>query len=112
MDRRHFLLGSAAAFGAASSMFGSPNDTVRVGVIGVGGHDWTSVGGGKAQSGRGKSHLDGFSRLPNVEVAAVCDVDQGHLDYGVGLIEKATGKKPQSYTDFRKLLENKDIDAI
>ena len=40
MDRRHFLLGSAAALSVSSSVFGSPNDTVRVGVIGVGGHDW------------------------------------------------------------------------
>jgi predicted dehydrogenase len=112
MDRRHFLIGSAAAFSAASSVFGSPNDTVRVGVIGVGGHDWTSIGKGKQPAGRGKSHLDGFSRLPNVEVAAVCDVDQGHLDYGVGLIEKGTNKKPKAYADFRKLLEDKEIDAV
>jgi predicted dehydrogenase len=105
-------MSSAAAFGAASRMFGSPNDTVRVGVIGVGGHDWTSIGGSKAASGRGKSHLDGFSRLPNVEVAAVCDVDEGHLNYGVGLIEKATSKKPKAFADFRKMLEDKDIDAI
>jgi predicted dehydrogenase len=112
MDRRHFLIGSAAAFGAASSMIGSPNDTVRVGVIGVGGHDWTSIGKGKSLGGRGKDHLQGFSKLQNVEVAAVCDVDQSHLDFGVGLIEKATNKKPKAYADFRKLLEDKDIDAI
>src|SRR5207237_1166972 len=40
------------------------------------------------------------------------DVDQSHLDYGVGLIEKATKKKPQGFSDFRKVLEDKNIDAI
>ena len=112
MNRRHFLMSSAAAFGAASTVLGSPNETVRMGVIGVGGHDWTSVGKGKAMGGRGKDHLQGLSKLANVEVAAVCDVDQSHLDYGIGLIEKATGKKPKAYADFRKLLEDKEIDAV
>ncbi len=105
MNRRQFFLSSAAALGAASTVSGSPNDTVRVGVIGVGGH-------GKTLGGRGKDHLQGFSKLPNVQVAAVCDVDQSHLDYGLGLIEKNTQKRPTGYTDFRKLLESKDIDAI
>ncbi|HTS31267.1 MAG TPA: Gfo/Idh/MocA family oxidoreductase [Bryobacteraceae bacterium] len=112
MDRRHFLMGSAAALTAASSVFGSPNDTVRVAVIGVGGHDWTSVGKGKAAAGRGQDHLRGYSRLTNVEVAAVCDVDEGHLNYGLGVIEKATNKKPKGFTDFRKLLDDKDIDVV
>jgi predicted dehydrogenase len=105
MDRRHFLISSAAAMGAASSVFAAPGDTVRVGVIGVGGH-------GKSLGGRGKDHLMGFSRLPNVEVAAVSDVDQTHLDFGLGVIEKATGKRPRGYPDFRKLLEDKSIDAV
>ena len=112
MNRRHFLMGSAAAFGAASTLLGSPNETVRVGVIGVGGHDWTSIGKGKSMGGRGKDHLQGLSKLQNVEVAAVCDIDQSHLDFGLDLIEKATKKKPKAYTDFRKLLEDKEIDAV
>ena len=112
MDRRRFFMSSAAAIGAASTMFGSPNDTVRVGVIGVGGHDWTSLGKGKSNGGRGVSHLQGFSKLPNVEVVAVSDVDESHLNYGLGLIEKAKGTKPKAYPDFRKMLEDKEIDAI
>jgi predicted dehydrogenase len=105
MDRRNFLMSSAAALGAASRAFGGPNDTVRVGVIGVGGK-------GKALGGRGKDHLNGFGKLSNVEVAAVSDVDQSHLDYGVALVEKASGKKPAGYTDFRKMLDDKSIDAV
>jgi predicted dehydrogenase len=105
MDRRHFIMGSAAALGAASNVFGAPGDRVRVGVLGVGGQ-------GEHLGGRGKDHLTGFGKLPNVEVAAVCDVDQRHLDYGVDLVAKQSGKKPQGYTDYRKILDDKSIDVI
>jgi predicted dehydrogenase len=105
MERRHFIVSSAAALGAASSVFGSPSDTVRVAVIGVGGH-------GKSLGGRGKDHLQGYTKLENVEVAAVCDVDQTHLDFGLDLVEKITGKRPRGYADVRKLLEDKSIDAV
>src|SRR2546428_2856157 len=105
MDRRHFLMSSAAALSAASSAFSTPSDTVRVAVIGVGGQ-------GKKLGGRGKDHITGYNKLENVEIAAICDVDQSHLDYGVDLVEKAKGKKPQGYTDIRKLLDDKSIDAI
>jgi predicted dehydrogenase len=105
MDRRHFLISSAAALGAASIVKGSPNDTVRVACIGVGGH-------GKTLGGRGKDHINGYSKLPNVEIAAICDVDQTHLDYGIGLAAEKTGKKPAAFTDFRKILDDKSIDAI
>jgi len=105
MNRRYFLMSSAAALGAASSTFASPNDTVRVGCIGVGGK-------GDKLGGRGKDHLNGYTKLPNVEVAAVCDVDESHLNYGLDLVEKATSRRPRGYADFRKLLEDKTIDAI
>jgi predicted dehydrogenase len=98
MDRRYFLMGSAAAIGAAPRLLASANDTVRVGVIGIG--------------GRGPSHISGFGRLPNVEVAAVCDVDESHLQKGVAQAEKAGWKKPLAFGDFRKMLEDKSIDAV
>ena len=98
-------MSSAAALGAASRMFASPSDTVRVACIGVGGR-------GKKLGGRGKDHINGYAKVPGVEVAAVCDPDQAHLDFGVQLVEKNSGKKPRAYTDFRKLLEDKSIDAV
>ncbi len=104
MNRRHFMVSSAALMASQSVFEGSPNDAVRVGVIGVGGH-------GKTLGGRGKDHLNNFSKLENVTVAAVADIDQTHLDYGVSLIAKL-GKKPDGYQDFRKLLEDKSIDAV
>jgi predicted dehydrogenase len=91
-------MSSAVALGAGSSLLGSPNDTVRVGCIGIG--------------GRGKDHLKGFGGLPNVEVAAICDVDDAHIADGLAQIEKAGRKKPATFKDIRKLLADKSIDAI
>jgi predicted dehydrogenase len=98
MDRRNFLVSSAAALGAASNVFASPNDTVRIACIGIG--------------GRGPSHISGYSRLPNVEVAAICDIDDAHIAKGLTQIERLGKPKPQTYKDIRKLLEDKTIDAI
>ncbi len=98
MDRRQFLMGSAAALGAASSVFGAAGDTVRVACVGIG--------------GRGRDHINGYSKLPNVEIAAICDVDDSHIANGLNQIEKLGKPKPQTFKDIRKLLENKDIDAI
>jgi predicted dehydrogenase len=100
MERRHFLMRGAAAAGAlaARPMLGSPNDTVRVACVGV--------------RGQGGSHIQNYLRMPNVEIAAVCDIDESVLNRRLGEIEKKTGKKPEGYTDLRKLLEDKNIDAI
>ncbi|MDP2040460.1 MAG: Gfo/Idh/MocA family oxidoreductase [Algoriphagus sp.] len=50
--------------------------------------------------------------LPEVDCVAICDVDQNILDKRIAEVETATGKKPQRFTDFRKLLELKDLDAV
>ncbi len=98
MDRRHFLMGSAAALGAASSSFGAASDRVRVACVGIG--------------GRGRDHLRGYSNLANVEIAAICDVDDSHVANGLKQLEGLGKPKPQTYKDIRKLLEDKNIDAI
>jgi predicted dehydrogenase len=100
MDRRHFVMGSMASAGAAlrKSALASPNDTVRVACVGV--------------RGRGRSHIRAYSQMANVEIAAICDIDESVLNARVGEIEKAKGKRPAGYTDLRKLLEDKSIDAI
>jgi len=68
MDRRNFLISSAAALGASSSVFGAASDTVRVAVVGIG--------------GRARDHIAGLIREPNVEIVAICDPDDSHLDRG------------------------------
>jgi predicted dehydrogenase len=98
MNRRHFMMGSAAALGAASATFGSPADTVRVATIGIG--------------GRGKDHISGMNKIQNVEIAALCDVDDSHAEIAVAQVVKLGKKAPTSYKDVRKLLEDKTIDAV
>jgi predicted dehydrogenase len=99
MDRRYFL-GSAISAGVAlrSSALASPNDTVRVACVGF--------------RGRGKDHIRAYSQMDNVEIAALCDIDESVLNTQLTAIEKAKGKRPAAYTDIRKLLEDKSIDAI
>jgi predicted dehydrogenase len=99
MNRRHFFLNSVAA-GAAfrASSLASPNDTVRVACVGV--------------RGQGRSHIQHYSKMPNVQIAAICDIDESILNSRLNDVEKLSGKRPASYTDLRKLLEDKSIDAI
>src|SRR5579862_200789 len=98
MDRRNFFISTAAAAAASNTVFGSPNDTIRIATIGL--------------RGRGKDHIKEITGQPNVELVALCDIDQKVLDAGVKSVEKITQKKPAIYTDYRKLLEDKSIDAI
>src|SRR5215475_12881798 len=105
-SRREFLkVTGAGVAGAAlvttpsdySGILGA-NDRVRVAVCGV--------------RGRGHDHLRGFSRVANTELAALCDVDENVLNQRLGNVEKMGLPKPKSYVDVRKLLEDKDIDAV
>lgn len=98
MDRRHFVMSAAAAAPLVASALASPNDTVRVAVVGA--------------RGQGNSHIQSYLPMQNVEIAAVCDVDESVLNRRLGEIEQKSGKKPAGYTDLRKLLEDKSIDAI
>jgi predicted dehydrogenase len=93
MERRTFLIGAGLALGARAA-----NDTVGIGVIGVG--------------GRGRDHLKYYSRLPEARVVAVCDVNQAQTERAVQIAEKLGGKKPQVYQDLRKMLEDKNVDAV
>ncbi|HKX31913.1 MAG TPA: Gfo/Idh/MocA family oxidoreductase [Blastocatellia bacterium] len=103
--RRDFIKSSVAVSAAAATLgfnikasAGSPNDTIRVAVVGL--------------RGQGNAHLGAYSRMPNVEVAALCDVDESILTQRCQAIEKGTGRKPKEYVDIRKLLEDKSIDAV
>ena len=99
MNRRYFLMSSVAASGAVSaSALPSPNDTVRVCCVGV--------------RGQGRSHLQAYAKMPNVEIAAICDVDESILEQRLNDTEKMTKKRPAGFTDLRKVLEDKTIDAI
>ncbi len=99
MERRYFMMGAAAA-GSQLAVKGlaSPNDTVRVACVGV--------------RGQGNAHIRAYSAMPNVEIAAVCDVDESVLNTRIDEIEKSGKKRPAAFTDYRKLLDDKAIDAV
>lgn len=104
MKRREFVKSSAAATAASTLGFnithyaGSPNGTIRVAVVGI--------------NGQGNNHIKTYGAMANVEVAALCDVDESVLNKRLDEVEKAKGKRPAAFTDIRKVLEDKNIDAI
>jgi predicted dehydrogenase len=77
----------------------APSDRLRIAHIGVG--------------GMGNNHIQWFAALPEVEIAALCDVDANHLAGSMKNLEKLQpGKAVDAYEDFRRILDRKDIDAI
>ena len=107
--RRKFIKTSAAAIAGAgfspiitANAFSynrvSPNDQLNVALIGC-----RSKGFGIL-----KNHLD----IDGVNCVALCDVDQNVLEERAGEVKDTYGQKPKQYSDFRKLLEDKDVDAV
>ena len=76
----------------------SPNDHIGVGLIGC--------------KGMGFADLSSMLKMSEVQLVALCDVDDSVLQERMGDLEKAGVKKPKIYKDYRKLLENKDIDVV
>lgn len=77
---------------------GSPNNKVVVAMMGV--------------NSRGEFLAKELASFPEVEIAYICDVDSKVLDRVIPEVEKISGKRPQRFTDIRKLLEKKDFDAL
>jgi predicted dehydrogenase len=99
VDRRHFLMSSMALPAALkASALPSQNNTVRVAVVGF--------------NGRGRAHISAFLKIPDVEIAALCDIDEAVLENGCRMVEAAGKKRPATFVDFRKLLEDRSIDAV
>ncbi len=107
-NRRSFLKKSVlatASFSFAPSVFSgnSPNETIRMAVVGIGGRGGRYGGGG---------HYPNFVKIPNVKVTTLCDVDERLFPEALDHFESITGYKPKTEVDFRKVLEDKEIDAV
>ncbi|NQU22489.1 MAG: Gfo/Idh/MocA family oxidoreductase [Candidatus Nealsonbacteria bacterium] len=96
-NRREFLKGTAAAgtgfwlagrAGAQES--NSPNEKLNVGIIGV--------------NGRGRANMGGVSKE---NIVALCDIDENYLNK-----VKAAHPNAKTYVDWRKMLDQKDLDAV
>jgi predicted dehydrogenase len=100
-SRRTFLaattalgLAGAGARLPAQDARAAPNDRITLGFIGVG--------------GMGTGLLNIFKGMPDVDIAAVCDVYEPHALRA----KEAAGGKPEVVGDFRKILDRRDVDAV
>lgn len=102
VSRRNFL--GATAFGAAGLALGATshaagaargaNDRVLVGVVGTG--------------SQGNSLVRNLAQVPNARITSVCDIFEPNLKRGADL----AGSQPQTFSDYRRLIESKDVDAV
>jgi predicted dehydrogenase len=96
IHRRRFLkTGAAVSLGAAmyNRAYGA-NERIQVGLIGFG--------------LIGRFHLAALKEQPDVQVTAVCDVHRGRVEAAAEM----AGGNAAKYGDFRKLLEDKNVDAV
>ena len=102
MERREFIGIAAAGLGALSlGMRGcgspqavAPSDWVHLGIIGAG--------------SRGQQMMRTMLRVPGVRFTALCDIYEPRFAEG----RKVTGEETQAYSDYRKMLESREIDAV
>jgi predicted dehydrogenase len=100
MERREFLkqaaLGTAALASTAASALRitGANDRVNLGLVGAG--------------GRGRLLMKLAAAIPNAEFTGVCDLYPPQA----GAVQQSAGPRCRVYNDFRKLLEQKDVDAV
>ncbi len=82
----------------ATSRRSAPSDLVNLGFIGL--------------RNIGNANMNAHLHWPEANVVALCDVDENILRERSGELQQKTGKQAAQYTDFRKMLENPDIDAV
>ena len=92
-SRREFLKVSAAAAVVSQSILGA-NDRVQMGIIGTG--------------VRGNQVQEAFVRNKDMQFVAACDVAKSKLDKFASKL----GGSLATYGDYRRLLENKDVEAV
>ncbi len=101
INRRKFVASSALALGGLMAMemplFGatiSASNTIQVGVIGTG--------------KRGLGLINMIEQVPGLKVVACCDIIPENLNAAMTKV----GAKAKSYTDYEKLLADKNVDAV
>lgn len=76
----------------------SPNDKLQIGVIGCNGMGWSNV--------------NSMLKMKDVDLLAICDVDQAVIDKRLNDYGQLRTNKPTTYTDYRELISNPEIDAV
>jgi predicted dehydrogenase len=106
VNRRRFLGCSASAalaitqgtLAEAAGRDAGSLEPIRLGVVGVG--------------TRGTSLLRSLLEIDSASVVAVCDSESKHRQRGQGIVEKARGRRPEAFDDYRRVLERSDVDAV
>ena len=89
---------AASSAPASSAPASTANDTIHIGMIGMG--------------GRARGFVNNLQRRQDVAVTAVCDVDTSRAVGGADSFAKAFGKQPATFGDYRRLLDDKSIDVV
>jgi predicted dehydrogenase len=90
---------SQAQAAASGDKVAGANDRLRVALIGCG--------------GQGRNDLMKMLRIKNVECVALCDVDDSQTAAAMKSVQEQTAQTPKfALRDFRRVLEQKDIDAV
>jgi len=100
MNRRDFVKMSAVAGASLTVPFSrarGANGDIRVAVVGI--------------RSQGSNHINWFRAIPGVRVVALCDADKSFLEREQKKFAER-GEKVDTYVDYRKLLEDKSIDAV
>ena len=108
MNRKNFVKNSGMAAASIAIWPGSnlsamsADQKVKIAIIGVG--------------GRGQGHLELALRRQDVEVVAICDVDEQMLNGAKKIVTKSGKKMPQIYTGdnyaWKNLLEKEKLDGV
>jgi len=108
-NRRNFLsqtaltTAAAAVTGKATSAQASrkvigANDRINLAVIGI--------------RGQGSGHIQGFSKIPNVRIKTLCDIDENLFAQRAKALQSQFNYQPVAEWDMRKVFEDKEIDAV
>jgi predicted dehydrogenase len=92
------LMAAGSVLHLGSSKVLGANDRVNMAVIGV--------------RSRGNEHINEWLKMPGVQVKSICDIDANFLPERAKMIKEKQGVEPKTETDIRRILEDKEIDAI
>ena len=101
MHRRQFMIAaSATTLVTRSALQGKDpaSERIQVGCVGVG--------------GRASFLLRAFASQKDVDIVALADIDSRRLPQAVETVKQINGRVPASHGDFRRLVDNPDIDVL
>src|SRR5215472_12996138 len=91
-------LGTTARLIGNSKLWAGANDRIRIAIMGMG--------------GRGGDLMTSSFKLNGIEVAAICDPDENRMRTWAASHEALSDRRPRTEPDIRRILEDKNVDAI